>query len=337
MLKKVLNRLTHKIHTLPVLVLMPHSRCNCRCIMCDIWKANSEKREISIEELDRHLRSFAQLGVKHVALSGGEALLHSNLWKFCEKLHSIDVRISLLSTGITLKHHAKEVVAYTDDLIISLDGSREVHNKIRNLPGAFEKLEEGVTEIKRINPSFSVTGRSVVQRQNFKDFPKIIQTAKALLLDQISFLAADVSSEAFNRPESWQPERTSEVALDLSEVDEFERILKASFSSFKSDFDSGFIAETPEKLLSIVQHYRAMAGVNNFPKRSCNAPWFSAVIDSNGDVMPCFFHKPYGNIRDGFSQVINSSEAISFRRQLDVKTNPVCERCVCSLSVGFFQ
>src|SRR5204863_3594778 len=127
--------------------------------------ANSEKREITVDELDSHLLSFARLEVKQVALSGGEALLHSNLWKFCERLHSIGTRISLLSTGITLKHHAKDVVANCDDLIVSLDGSREIHNTIRNLPGAFEKLEEGIREVKRINPFFAVSGRSVIQKQ----------------------------------------------------------------------------------------------------------------------------------------------------------------------------
>src|SRR5262245_34701862 len=101
-LKRILNRTTHQLGTLPVLVLMPHSRCNCRCVMCDIWKANQNKKEITVEELSKHIESFRKLGVRQVALSGGEALMHSNLWKFCELLKSVGVKISLLSTGITL-------------------------------------------------------------------------------------------------------------------------------------------------------------------------------------------------------------------------------------------
>ena len=27
-----------RLTRLPILVLEPHSRCNCRCVMCDIWK-----------------------------------------------------------------------------------------------------------------------------------------------------------------------------------------------------------------------------------------------------------------------------------------------------------
>src|SRR5258706_5936998 len=162
MLHKLATRITHRIYQLPVLVLMPHSRCNCRCVMCDIWKANSEKKEISTEELAKHISAFEQLGVKQVALSGGEALMHSNLWKFCEQLKTIGVKISLLSTGLTLKAHAAEVIKHCDDVIVSLDGSREVHNLIRNIPSAFEKLAEGVHELKKLKPSFRATGRCVL-------------------------------------------------------------------------------------------------------------------------------------------------------------------------------
>ena len=41
------------LERLPILVLQPHTRCNCRCVMCDIWKV-SEAREISLEDLQRH-------------------------------------------------------------------------------------------------------------------------------------------------------------------------------------------------------------------------------------------------------------------------------------------
>ena len=49
--KRQLTLTTHRIHTLPVVVLMPHSRCNCRCVMCDIWKANRNGTELSHDDL----------------------------------------------------------------------------------------------------------------------------------------------------------------------------------------------------------------------------------------------------------------------------------------------
>lgn len=339
---RVLNRIltftTHKIHELPILVLMPHSNCNCRCVMCDIWKANQNKTEISIGELEKHLSAFKKLGVQRVALSGGEALMHSNLWKFCELLHSIGVKISLLSTGISLSHHAKNVVAHCEDVIVSVDGSAEVHNRIRNIPGAFEKLAIGVKLIKEIDPMFRITGRSVLQRQNFRDFLNIISTSKTLGLDQISFLAADVSSEAFNRADPWKEERVSEVALNENEIQELITIFNDSFTDFQAEYETKFIAESQNKILAIAQYYLAILGKTDFPQKKCNAPWVSAVLESDGSVMPCFFHSSYGNLSAGsFQEVINSPKAIAFRKNLDVKKNPICKRCVCSLRVGFTQ
>src|SRR6185295_15814494 len=180
MLKRLLNYTTHRIFELPILVLMPHSRCNCRCVMCDIWKANAEKKELSVETIEKHLAAIKELGVRRIALSGGEALMHSNLWKFCEALHSLPLKISLLSTGISIKAHAAEIVRHCDDVIVSLDGDRETHNAIRNIPAAFEKLEEGIKTLKEISPGFRVTGRTVLQKRNFRDFNNIVLAAKRL-------------------------------------------------------------------------------------------------------------------------------------------------------------
>src|SRR5258706_206095 len=332
MLHKLATRITHRIYQMPVLVLMPHSRCNCRCLMCDIWKANSEKKEISTEELAKHISAFQKLGVKQVALSGGEALMHSNLWKLCAQLKSIGVKISLLSTGLTLKTHAQNVVANCDDVIVSVDGSREVHNSIRNIPSAFEKLSEGVGEIKKLDPSFRVTGRCVLQKLNFRDFFNIIRSAKEIGLDQISFLAADVSSSAFNHTDL-KAEQKEEIALSFVETDEMESILKKSFIDLQKEYDQKFIAESPAKMQSLVQHYRALIGQEKFPAKKCNAPWVSAVIESTGDVLPCFFHKSYGNIyKEDFLNIVNSEKAIVFRKQLDISINPTCQTCLCSLN-----
>ncbi len=334
MLQRLATKITHRIYEMPVLVLMPHSRCNCRCVMCDIWKANSEKKEISVEDLSKHIAAFKKLGAKRVALSGGEALMHSNLWKFCEQLNSIGAKISLLSTGLTLKAHASDIIAHCDDLIVSLDGSRNIHNSIRNIPNAYERLAEGIQAIKKINSSFRITGRCVLQKQNFRDFSNIVRSAKELGLDQISFLAADVSSTAFNHTQGLAAEKKDEIALSLTEAGELASLLKKSFIEFKKEYSQKFIAESPKKMLTFAQHYRAAHGQDKFPKRKCNAPWVSAVIEPNGDVLPCFFHQSYGNIyQESFEKIINSTKAISFRKQLDVNRDPICERCVCSLHI----
>ena len=125
-MKYLAARLRGQVSSLPVLILMPHSRCNCKCVMCDIWKANQNGQEITAEELKPHLESFRRLGVREVFLSGGEPLMHSNLWAFCQQLKTLNVRITLLSTGLLLRENARQICATCDEVIVSVDGSREI-------------------------------------------------------------------------------------------------------------------------------------------------------------------------------------------------------------------
>jgi len=64
-----LNAFTHRLRRVPVVALMPHSRCNCRCIMCDIWKANREGKSLAESEVVGLLSDFRSLGVEWVLLS----------------------------------------------------------------------------------------------------------------------------------------------------------------------------------------------------------------------------------------------------------------------------
>jgi MoaA/NifB/PqqE/SkfB family radical SAM enzyme len=302
--------------------------------MCDIWKANHEKKELSHETLAQHIHAFRKLRVRKVALSGGEALMHANLWALCRELKSIGAEISLLSTGITLKTFAADVIKHVDDVIVSIDGSEQVHNKIRGLPQAFQKLRDGVDAIRKMNPAFPISGRCVLQKSNFHDLLNIIASARDLGLDRISFLPADVSSTAFNRPTLWGNEKVFEVALNETETAEFERLVRTSFTTFEELFRRKFITESPGKMLDIVRHYRALLGLNEFPEKRCNAPWVSAVIEADGEVRPCFFHGSYGNIHGaGLEDIINSPQAVGFRKRLDVRRDLVCKKCVCSLHV----
>ncbi len=334
-LQRSATLLTDQIHTLPIVTLMPHSACNCRCVMCDIWIANQNKQEISRETLANHLESFRKLNVKWVVLSGGEALMHSNLWTLCEMLKEMDIKITVLSTGLLLKKHADAVINWVDEVIISLDGSAEIHNKIRNIPSAYQKLEAGVKALRELDPNFRITGRCVLQRLNYFDLPNIIESAADLELNQISFLAADVSTTAFNRPQGWDEERLSEVALSSTEVTEFGQIIEQTIDQYAARFANGFIAESPDKMRKLADYYAALNGENEFPAIQCNAPWVSTVIEADGAVRPCFFHRTLGNIHEQpLSDILNSPEARRFRQQLDVKSDPICRKCVCSLNVN---
>lgn len=328
-----INRMSNRVGRVPILVLLPHSRCNCRCLMCDIWRANKNLQELSPEFIGRHVEAMQDLGVRWIVLSGGEALMHANLWNLCEQLSCLNAKITLLSTGLLLERNVAEIAEWIDEVIVSLDGSDSVHDRIRNIPRAYEKLRDGVAALRNGAPDVDIGARCVLQRENYFDFRGIVKAAKELRLDWISFLAADVSSEAFNRPGGWPDERKTEVRLTPDQCDELENTIRQSAIEFAHHYKSVFIAESPEKLLRIVQYYRAINGDATFAKQKCNAPWVSAVVEPDGQVRPCYFHKSYGQLAEGgLAELINSPAAIAFRRNLDVNKDPVCQRCVCTLN-----
>jgi MoaA/NifB/PqqE/SkfB family radical SAM enzyme len=336
-LRRQATRSTHRIHSLPQLVLMPHSSCNCRCVMCDIWKANAMKRELSREDIEHQMPSLRNLHVQRVVLSGGEALMHSNLWLLCELLRELndDLQITLLSTGLLLRRFAADVVKWCDEVIVSVDGSRDVHDAIRRIPKAFDRLADGIVALREQRPGYPVSARCVLQRSNFRDLPNIVTAAHEIGLNRISFMAVDVSSTAFNRPEPWLEPRVAEVALDRAEAEEFAALVEDTIQRFATDFDSRFISENPQKLRRLPRYYAALNGMGDLPETVCNAPWVSSVVEADGTVRPCFFHRSLGNVHDNtLEEVLNSPEAVAFRRELDVTTNPICKVCVCTLSLG---
>jgi MoaA/NifB/PqqE/SkfB family radical SAM enzyme len=326
---------THRISALPVVILMPHSACNCRCVMCDIWKDNKNLKQLTEQDISGLLNSLKQFGTKQVVMSGGEALLNKNFFRLCEILQNAGIKISLLTTGLSIKANAELLLKWVNDIIVSLDGDQPLHDAIRNIPGAFNKLKEGVQSIKAINPKYRITARTVIHRLNFRNWISIINEAKLMGIDQISFLPADVSSHAFNRQMAWEEPKQHEILLSERELPELQAIVNEILDKHADDFTDGFIAESPEKIKNIYYYYSAFYGMNPFPYKKCNAPWVSTVVEADGNVRPCFFHEVIGNIKDSsLADILNSNDAISFRRSLNTHTNSTCVKCVCSLNLS---
>jgi MoaA/NifB/PqqE/SkfB family radical SAM enzyme len=125
------------------------------------------------------------------------------------------------------------------------------------------------------------------------------------------------------------------VALDRAETAEFDQLVNETIRRFPGDFASGFISENPDKLRRLPRYYSALNGLGEFPTTVCNAPWVSSVVEADGVVRPCFFHAPLGNIHEQtLEEILNAPAAVTFRRELDVKTNAICKTCVCTLSLG---
>lgn len=322
------------IVSLPVVTLLPFSRCNCRCAMCDIWKEKNGAA-LSRHDVERLLPDLGRLGTRRVVLSGGEPLMHPDLFGLVRPLREAGLGLTLLSSGLLLERFAGPVASAFDDVVVSLDGPREVHDAIRGVPGAFERLRRGVRALRGGAPVPALSGRCTVQRENLAHLRGTVAAARDLGLDRISFLAADTTSPAFGRASGWEEEDRLRVVPDAADLARLAAELDRLEEENGDDLVSGFVSESPAKLRArLLAHFRAVGDGAPFPASSCNAPWVSAVVETDLSVRPCFFHPAYGRIGDdGLAAALNGEAALRFRRALDVASDPVCLRCPCRLNL----
>src|SRR4029077_2814290 len=138
---------------------------------------------------------------------------------------------SPLAAAFLLAAPPRQIVERVDEVIVSLDGPPAVHNWIRRVVGAYESMSEGIHELHRLQPDFPVAGRCTVQKQNCTSLIATVETARELGLNSISFLAADLTSTAFNRPQAWSLDRQAGVGLTADEVGALEQEVEALIES----------------------------------------------------------------------------------------------------------
>jgi MoaA/NifB/PqqE/SkfB family radical SAM enzyme len=303
--------------------------------MCDIWR-DPERSELSVEAIRRLTGDLGRLRVQRIVLSGGEPLMHSDLWTLCRLLRDHGLAITVLTTGLLLKRHAAALVEHVDDIIVSLDGPQETHDLIRNKRAAFATMAAGIDAVRQAGPRLDISGRCTVQRLNCLELRATVRAAAGLGLDRISFLAVDIDTGAFNRPGGWEAARAAEVLVTADQLPLLRDEISALEREHAADFAGGFIVESPAKLRRrLWRHFRAVHGRASFAPITCNAPWVSSVVEADGTVRPCFFHAPIGNVHEngGLEAILNSPAAIAFRRSLDTRSDSICRRCVCNLNL----
>jgi MoaA/NifB/PqqE/SkfB family radical SAM enzyme len=300
--------------------------------MCDIWQ-RTDAQELSASSLFRHRDSLIHLGVRQVVLSGGEPLLNRDLPAILDFLSALNIRVTLLTTGLLLQKRAELLVDGVDDIIVSLDGPAPIHDSIRRVPRAFQTITRGIEAIRSLRPTMPIACRTTVQKQNHSHLRATVDAAHSLELDSISFLPVDLTSIAFNRESPWASGRQEEVALTAPELATLEVEIEELIANYRFDISTRFIRENEPKLRHIGVRFREH--LSGTPPRSpkCNAPWVSTVMEVDGTLRPCFFHPPVASTTElTLEQALNTPSARAFRANLDVASDPTCQHCVCSLN-----
>jgi len=326
--KAFLNTISTRARSLSVVILYVTEGCNLKCVTCSYRKPLPG--ELSFEEISAMAESLKQFGLRHIVYSGGEPLLRRDFPEICGLFRNTRVKQTLLTNGLLLEKRLGELHNVFSEIIVSIDGANaEVHNRIRGV-NSFDIILAGISAA--VSAGENVSIRTVLQKQNYRHLPEFIIMARAAGVKRISFLAADVSGEAYGREAKGTVENESEIALNADETAELRAIINEMAEKNISDFESGFISESPQKLLALADYYDALRGEGNFPKTLCNAPMVSLVITSTGDIHPCFFLPAFTNIRDTpFPAAANTESIIQTRKAVKGYEPAECKRCVCTL------
>jgi Fe-coproporphyrin III synthase len=326
-----LGEVTHRTHVLPLVMLGVTERCNSRCVSCDFWKSDGAG-DLTLDELERLAAALPAFGTRVVVFTGGEPLFRPDLMEVADVFRARGIRLHLLTSGLGLERFAEAVAARFVDVTVSLDGSdAQTYRRVRGVDG-LAAVARGVNALRSRAPHVRLGARSTIHRHNFRDLPRIIDTARELGLPHLSFLPADVAPGSFNRRGEASPRQA--LLLEAAELGELSGIVEAVIGSHAADLAAGRVTPGPAGLRNLVRYYGAQLGLNPFPPVSCNAPWMSAYIAPDGAVHPCFFHPAAGNIRRQALREIFTVAMPAVRRGLDVAADPTCQRCVCNLKTG---
>jgi len=333
-----LGERTGETHTLPLVLFAPTARCNSRCVSCDWWMSDGAS-DLSREEI-RHLAdALSHYGTHTVVFTGGEPLVRPDIIEVADLFLARGFTLQLLTSGLALERFAPAIATRFNEVTISLDGDTpELYQAIRGVNG-LGALTAGVKRLRKLAPQIGLRARSTIHRHNFRSMAGLIARAQEIGFDQISFLAADVTSASFNRGPSLpladdQHAARPRLTLDAVETAEMAAVVEQVIQSHARDLAERRIVPGPAGLRKLVAYYRAHLGLGPFPGVECSAPWTSLVIEADGAVRPCFFHPAVGTLRQRSLDDLLATAMPQFRRSLTVATDPTCQRCVCTLKVG---
>lgn len=104
-------------------------RCNLRCSYC---KSPELNREFDFLKLIDRLNIIHQKGVRHIILSGGEPYMFKSYYKLLNWLRQKKFYIAINTNGRAASNgEYLESLTMVDEVVISIDGPKDVNDKIR--------------------------------------------------------------------------------------------------------------------------------------------------------------------------------------------------------------
>lgn len=278
--------------------------CNLLCPECPVG-IDQPPRPIAatFNELKyRHLINELKSTLFHVIFYfQGEPFLHRNLCEMIKYAHDARIYTSTSTNGhyLTDKTAKDIVLSGLDKLIISIDGcTQEVYEKYRK-GGQLQKAIDGIQSVVAWKKQLhSVTPMIEIQfivfKTNEHQMTEMKQLAKKLDADRLTFKTAQL----------YDFEYGNEL---LTTIDKYSRYKVGSDGKYK---------------------------IKSSLPNHCQRLWGGAVVNTQGEVLPCCFDKgsefSFGNInKQSFTSNWQSTKALEFRGKIlqNRKQFEMCRNC----------
>ena len=301
-----------------VINLNANDICNSKCVMCNIWKQKKEF-EFNGEELKSILRNPLYDEVAHVGITGGEPTLRKDLAELYDAV--LDTLPNLKGVSIiTNAIQIKQVKARLDEVsqvckkyqipfsvMISLDGTDDVHDKVRGRKGNFKSVIEILNYVQNelklpVSVGCTITKSNVWNVDELLDFVK----EKGIVA---RFRIAEFIDRLYN-------EKNVEEIRSFDALEVYH--LQCFFQKLIFDF---------EESLDVQRTYQSIIHQLGGGKREIGCPYKTEgiVLGSNGDLRYCAPKSPaIGNAIEGNSLEIYN-ENVSVRNEI-LKDN--CKDCI---------
>jgi heme d1 biosynthesis radical SAM protein NirJ len=160
----------------PVVIWNLIRRCNLACKHCYTTSADIDfPGELSTEEIYTVMDDLKAFKVPVLILSGGEPLLHPDIFNISRRAKAMGFYVALSSNGTRISEHNIDEIAAIDYQYIgvSLDGIKDTHDRFRRMPGSFDEALKGVRLC--LDKGIKVGIRFTLTQDNARDFPALLQ------------------------------------------------------------------------------------------------------------------------------------------------------------------
>jgi MoaA/NifB/PqqE/SkfB family radical SAM enzyme len=167
----------------------PVLRCNLNCVMCHQGEIKCRK-DMTFDKFEKILKNLKKEGVTKVSLIGGEIFVMQDIWKFIGLMEKMGFRYDLSTNLFNVPDLDKfSKLKGLEMVTTSLDGTMEIHNKIRRNPRAFQNATTNIQRLVKMKIPVDVA--CVVQKANLDSLEELTQLVCRLGVKSMTFLAAN--------------------------------------------------------------------------------------------------------------------------------------------------